>query len=139
MGFFIRNYLCFTFGTRNEDLNISFQETDGNYLIYEYGVCVYVRNIYKTVRTYGQKRHYIRDPKFIHAYSLCTPFNTTNIGNFLKLKLLMSEADIFKMRIKEFEENGDTEGIQILAESRGTNINTVLSHYNLNTKKYIIS
>jgi hypothetical protein len=136
---YILNYLCFTFGTRNEDLNISFTPTDGNYLIYENGYCVYVRNIYKTVRTYGSKRHIIQDPKFIHAYSLCNPFSTTDIGSFLKLKLIMKESDIFKMRIKELEDNEDSEGIQILGESRGTNISTILSHYNLNTKKYIIS
>ena len=136
---YILNYLCFTFGTRNEDLNISFTPTDGNYLIYENGYCIYVRNNYKTVRTYGSKRHIIQDPKFIHAYSLCKPFSTNDIGSFLKLKLIMKESDIFKMRIKELEEKGDTDSIQILAESRGTNISTILTHYNLNTKKYIIS
>lgn len=136
---YILNYLCFIFGVRNEDLNLDFHKSTGNYLIYEDGVCIYVRNEYKTVKTYGIKTHIIRNPKFIYAYQQCQPPpKPKQIGPFLKLKLLLSEGDMFKMHIKHLEEKGDTETIRLLAQSRGTNINTVLNYYNLNIEKYTI-
>lgn len=148
---YILNYLCFCFGVRNEDLDLDFHKSMNNYLIYEEklpaspGVveagpyCIYVRNKYKTVKTYGVKTHIIRNPKFIDAYQRCpVPHKPKQIGPFLKLKLLLPEGDMFKMHIKDLEEKGDTETIRLLAESRGTNISTVLNYYNLNTDKYII-
>ena len=136
---YILNYLCFCFGVRNEDLDLDFYKSMDNYLIYEDGVCIYVRNKYKTVKTYGVKTHVIRNPKFIDAYQRCpVPPRPKQIGPFLKLKLLMPEGDMFKMHIKDLEEKGDTETIRLLAESRGTNINTVLNYYNVNTEKYVI-
>ena len=136
---YILNYLCFCFGVRNEDLDLDFHKSMNNYLIYEDGVCIYVRNKYKTVKTYGPKTHVIRNPKFIDAYQRCpVPHRPKQIGPFLKLKLLMPEGDMFKMHVKDLEEKGDTETIRLLAESRGTNINTVLNYYNVNTEKYII-
>ena len=136
---YILNYLCFVFGVRNEDLDLDFHKSPNNYLIYEDGVCIYVRNKYKTVKTYGPKTHVIRNPKFIDAYQRCpVPHRPKQIGPFLKLKLLMPEGDMFKMHVKDLEEKGDTETIRLLAESRGTNINTVLNYYNVNTEKYVI-
>jgi hypothetical protein len=138
---YILNYLCFCYGVRNEDLDIDFFKSMGNYVIYDSNekVCIYVRNNYKTVKTYGSKIHIIRNPKFIHAYQMCEPPKKhKQIGPFLKLKLLLPEGDMFKMHIKDLEEKGDTEKIRLLSESRGTNINTVLNYYNLNTDKYII-
>jgi hypothetical protein len=136
---YILNYLCFVFGVRNEDLDLDFHKSPNNYLIYEDGVCIYVRNKYKTVKTYGPKTHVIRNPKFIDAYQRCpVPHRPKQIGPFLKLKLLMPEGDMFKMHVKDLEEKGDTETIRLLAESRGTNIGTVLNYYNVNTEKYII-
>jgi hypothetical protein len=136
---YILNYLCFCFGVRNEDLDLDFHKSPNNYLIYEDGVCIYVRNKYKTVKTYGVKTHVIRNPKFIDAYQRCQPpRKPKQIGPFLKLKLLLPEGDMFKMHVKDLEEKGDTETIRLLAESRGTNIETVLNYYNLNTDKYVI-
>ena len=147
---YILNYLCFCFGVRNEDLDLDFHKSMNNYLVYEEGAspfnpgeagsfCIYVRNKYKTVKTYGVKTHIIRNPKFIDAYQRCPiPKKPKQIGPFLKLKLLMPEGDMFKMHVKDLEEKGDTETIRLLAESRGTNIGTVLNYYNLNTDKYVI-
>ena len=136
---YILNYLCFIFGVRNEDLDLDFHKSNGNYLIYEDGVCHYVRNKYKTSETYGTKRHVIHNEKFIHAYKNCpVPAKPKQIGSFLRLKLLMTEGDMFKMHIKYLEEKGDTETIRLLAESRGTNIHNVLNYYNINNDKYVI-
>lgn len=136
---YILNYLCFVFGVRNEDLDLDFHKSPNNYLIYQDGICIYVRNKYKTVKSYGPKTHIIRNPKFIDAYQRCpVPHKPKQIGPFLKLKLLLPEGDMFKMHVKDLEEKGDTETIRLLAESRGTNINTVLNYYNVNTEKYVI-
>ena len=138
---YILNYLCYHYGVRNEDLRICFNGTEGdNYLVDTKKGIEYVRRKYKTVGSYGVKKHLITNGFFRIAYNnIPDGINTYGtMSNYLKGKLIMNEGKIFKMRIKYLEELGDTEGIQELACSRGTSISTVLSNYNVNCKKYII-
>lgn len=137
---YILNYLCYYYGVRNEDLRINFNLSEGNYLVDTKGGIEYIRRNYKTVGTYGVKRHIITNGWFRIAYSnIGDGINwTEKMSNYLKNKLIMPEGKIFKMRIKYLEELGDTEGIQELACSRGTSIACVLSNYNINCDKYII-
>lgn len=140
---YVLNYLCFHLGVRNEDLDFSFKDSGtGNTLVFKNNVVVYTRRKYKTVKTYGVQQHVIKDPQFIEAYLNIDPSKIkipAQIGSYLKVRLLQSESDMFKAHIQFLEEKGDTERIRDLAETRGTNVSTVLSHYNLNTEKYVIS
>ena len=140
---YVLNYLCFYLGVRNEDLDFKFTDDDeGNTLVFKNGVVVYTRRKYKTVKTYGVQQHIIKDPKFVEAYNSIDYTkikHPTQIGPFLKVRLLQNESDMFKSHIQFLEEKGDTERIRELAETRGTNVSTVLSHYNLNTAKYVIN
>lgn len=137
---YILNYLCYHYGVRNEDLRIHFNDPMGNYLVKTKHGIEYIRQDYKTIKTYGPKRHVITDAKFLLSYDHVP--NGVNwfgkMSNFLKNKLIMTEGRIFKMRIKHMEEHFDTEGIQSLACSRGTSISCVLSNYNINCSKYVI-
>ena len=140
---YVLNYLCFYLGVRNEDLDFKFTDDDKeNTLVFKNGVVEYTRRKYKTVKTYGVQKHIIKDPKFIEAYNNIdyTKIKRPNqIGPFLKVRLLQTEGDMFKSHIQFLEEKSDTERIRELAETRGTNVSTVLSHYNLNTSKYVIN
>jgi hypothetical protein len=138
---YILNYLCFHFGVRNEDLNLSIGIEDDNYLMQDGDKIIYIRKNYKTHDTYGDKRHVIKDKKFIDSYNnlaIGKIYDGLQITNFLKNKLIMNEGNIFKMLVKHFEDKADTKSIKKLSTSRGTAISTVLSNYNINNKKYII-
>lgn len=137
---YILNYLCYHYGVRNEDLRITINEPIGNYLVLTKHGVEYIRKEYKTMKTYGPKRHVITDIKFRLAYdNLPDGLNwDSKMSNYLKNKLIMPEGKIFKMQIKYMEEHFDTEGIQVLACSRGTSIACVLSNYNINCEKYVI-
>lgn len=138
---YILNYLCFTYGVRNEDLNLSIGTIDDNYLIQEGNKIIYVRQKYKTHSTYGTKEHIIKDKKFIESYNELPKgkiYEGKQITNFLKKKLIIPEGNIFKMLIKHYEETNDIKSIKRLSNTRGTSIPTILSNYNINNKKYVI-
>jgi len=138
---YILNYLCFHYGVRNEDLNLSIGIEDDNYLMQDGDKIIYIRKNYKTHDTYGDKRHVIKDKKFIDSYNKLSKgkiYDGLQITNFLKKKLIMNEGNIFKMLIKHYEEQGNTKKIKQLSTDRGTSIPTVLSNYNINNSKYII-
>jgi hypothetical protein len=137
---YILNYLCYHYGVRNEDLRIHFNSPDGNYLVRTKNGIEYIRTNYKTVTTYGPKRHIITDAKFSISYdNIPDGVNCSgSMSSYLKTRLIMNEGKIFKMRIKSMEDRFDTEGIQVLACSRGTSISCVLSNYNINCSKYVI-
>ena len=138
---FVLNYIMYKFGVRNMDLQFTVGKiTDENYLIKDKNSIIYKRNQYKTVETYGPKTHVIRDKKFIDAFDhLPIGLNYDGeIAGFLQNKLILTEGNCFKMRIKDLEEEGNTKSIRFLASSRGTAIESVLRYYNLNTKKYTI-
>jgi hypothetical protein len=137
---YILNYLAFHYGVRNEDLRINIGVEKDNFLIKNKVGVAYIRQNYKTVSTYGVKKHIIKDKQFITAFKEL-PHGLVykgHMSNFLKKMLILPEGQIFKMRIKEMEEKGDTKGIRRLAEDRGTALETVLSNYNINNKKYVI-
>jgi len=137
---YILNYLCFHYGVRNEDLRVNIGQPKDNYLIQTKEGILYVRQNYKTARTYGTKSHVIKDKKFIEAYHQLPNglIYSKEMSNFLKKRLILPENLIFKMRIRDMENEGNSKGIRELAESRGTALETVLSHYNINNKKYVI-
>lgn len=139
---FVLNYLMYKYGVRNMDLQFTVgQVTDGNYLIKDKNSIIYKRNKYKTVETYGPKSHVIRDKKFIDAFNklpIGLNYDGDHIAGFLQNKLILTEGNCFKMRIKKLEEEGNTDSIRFLASSRGTAIESVLRYYNMNTNKYII-
>jgi hypothetical protein len=138
---YILNYLCFHYGVRNTDLDLSIGIEADNYLMKDKDKIIYYRRNYKTHDTYGDKHHTIKDKKFIDSYNKLQNgpiFDGLQITNFLKNKLIMPENLIFKMLIKHYEEKGNSKKIKQLATDRGTSIPTVLTNYNINNNKYVI-
>ena len=150
-GTFIINYLWINYGTRNKDVDIEIvkskkamkEHPEDNYLHIGKTSITWYRNSYKTVATYKPKIHIITDERFINAVNkegLGKILSAGQIGNALRKHQLagMTEADVFKLLIDYSYMKEDTENINKLSESRGTNIETILNFYNINKKEEII-
>lgn len=146
---FILNYLMIIYGLRNLDLNLfvchkKCKEIDPktNYLILNGSKVRYIRNVYKTAKTYGPQEHIIKDEKLIDALKNIQPGfilnQTTTPGNELKKRLILKEAQAFKMIIDHYYELKDTTKINELSKTRGTSIDTIKNFYNINAKPEII-
>lgn len=146
---FVINWLLFNFGVRNMDLdcNVAFDgkrlDKKHNWLNIKVGSVDYVRNKYKTFKTYGQKKNIIKNPKFIDA---CTKMELAPKQSLLSLTGAedipetqlaqivsrytmngLGEGKIFKILV----ENSTVAGLERLSKNRGTNIATIVSAYNL--------
>ena len=147
---FIVGYLMLTYGVRNMDTDVEIVKdkkdmTDDkqNYIIIKPSKATWVRNHYKTVKTFGVQTHVITDPEFIKsvkAHGVGRIFAEGQMNNQMKKLLInkMNEARVFKMVIDELYDNKDTEGINRMSKSRGTSINTIKSFYNVNAEENII-
>jgi hypothetical protein len=147
---FIVNYLMMTYGVRNMDTDVEIVKnkkdaTDDkqNYLILSKDKVIWIRNKYKTVKTFGQQTHEITDPEFIRAvkkHGVGRLFTEGQISNSIRKLLIdkMNEARIFKMLIDDAYDKKDTIRINELSKSRGTSISTIKSFYNVNAEDEII-
>jgi hypothetical protein len=142
---YVINYLLINYYVRNEDLNLVITDsedhdfTTGNWLVLEdpYEV-VYIRNNYKTVRTYGQKRNVIVDPKFISAIRKLIANGTKTLTNKqhsyeIKKSTLnqVGESNYLKSIIHVAMQNNDVKLLHRIEEYRGTDIDTLIQNYNI--------
>ena len=139
-----------TYGVRNMDTDVEIVKdkkdmTDDkqNYIIIKPSKATWVRNHYKTFKTFGQQEHVITDPEFLKAvkkHGVGRIFDEGQMNNQMKKLLInkMNEARVFKMVIDELYDNKDTEGINRMSKSRGTSIATIKSFYNVNAEENII-
>lgn len=149
---FIVNYLMFNYGVRNQDVNVQIKkgkhkliiQDDKNYLILKPKEVKYIRNDYKTVKTYKPQTIIIKDADFVNAVKeVGEGFlfdESKQLGNQLRkiLILKLTESDIFKMLIDHAFKNKDTERINQLSMFRGTDINTIKENYNVNATDEVI-
>lgn len=147
---FIVNYLMLTYGVRNMDVDVEIikdpkEMTDDkqNYLILKGKKVTWVRNSYKTKKTFGVQTHIITDPEFVKAvkgHGVGRIFADGQLNNQLKKLLIekMNEAKVFKMVVDEAYDNKDTKRINELSKSRGTSISTIKAFYNVNAEDEII-
>ena len=147
---YIVNTLMMRYGVRNKDLNLSIvktkkEMTDGNnYLLLKKDKVVYIRDDYKTHKTYGKKTHEIVDKLFHEAVK------KTGVGKLIQeaqtsngLRKLyinkMGEAKVFKMMIDHYYDSDDASSIKRLAADRGTSLSVVQGFYNVNAEDDPIS
>jgi hypothetical protein len=147
---FIVNYLMLNFGTRTMDLDVLIvkdakEATDPkqNYLILKPKKVTWVRNTYKTSRTFGTQEHVITDVEFISAvknHGLGRLFPAGQLSNGMKKLLIngMLESKIFKMLIDAAYDKKDTAEINRLSKTRGTSIATIRSFYDINAEHEVI-
>lgn len=147
---YIVNYLFLHYGVRNQDIDCIIVNGakkvvpagDNSLLVYKTKVD-YIRQKYKTFKTYGQKKITIKDKKFITAVNalnrgdgqplLITPtgerFNPSSLNTIIQ-RMTYGEAGegrLFKLLIDEYKFND--EKITALAESRGTKKKEIMAFY----------
>jgi len=150
---YVVNYLVFYINVRNMDLVVKIIDYDhqcliptgdtGNYLMYSHFEVKYLRNSYKTKKTYGSKIISITEPKFVDAVSRIK-FNTYLLNNnpntvrqMIKGRLYnnMNETQYLHNVIQQYK--GDINKILEIEFNRGSSIRMLLTAYNsdLNPKK----
>lgn len=149
---FVLNYLLINFGVRNKDVDVfitddtQIKDEDINILIVRAFSVDWVRNIYKTAKTYGQKVIKIKDDKFLYAVSKL-PNNSwllNNKGNHISESAVgkhivrrtymgLSEADIFKILVKDITTGGKhvLAKLNELSNYRGSSLVTIKDSYDL--------
>ena len=147
---YVVNYLMMRYGVRNKDLNLSIVKTkkemnEGeNYLLLKKDKVIYVRDDYKTHKTYGKKTHEIHDNLFhesVKKAGVGKLIPEAQISNGLRKLYLnkMGEAKIFKMMIDHYYDKDEPASIKRLAADRGTSLSVVQGFYNVNAEDDPIS
>ena len=147
---YIVNYLIMTYGVRNKDLNLEIVKTKkemkegNNYLLLKKDKVIFIRDDYKTHKTYGKKTHEIHDKLFYEAVKktgLGKLIAEQQISNGLRKLYInkMGEAKIFKMMIDKYYDDADSASIKRLAADRGTSLSVVQGFYNVNAEDNPIS
>ena len=147
---YVVNYLMMRYGVRNKDLNLSIVKTkkemnEGeNYLLLKKDKVIYVRDDYKTHKTYGKKTHEIHDNLFHEAVKKAGVgklIPEAQISNGLRKLYLnkMGEAKVFKMMIDHYYDKDEPASIKRLASDRGTSLSVVQGFYNVNAEDDPIS
>ena len=147
---YVVNYLMMRYGVRNKDLNLSIVKTkkemnEGeNYLLLKKDKVIYVRDDYKTHKTYGKKTHEIHDNIFhecVKKAGVGKLIPEAQISNGLRKLYLnkMGEAKVFKMMIDHYYDKDEPASIKRLAADRGTSLSVVQGFYNVNAEDDPIS
>ena len=148
---FIVGYMMSHYGVRNADCDVAIiknkkEATDDktNYLILSKDKCVWIRNNYKTVKTFGSQTHDITDHEFVSAvkkHGVGRLFAEGQLSNSIRKILIggMTESKVFKAVIDAAYDKKDTKRINELSKSRGTSISTIKSFYNINAEHEIIA
>jgi len=154
---FILDYLLNSLHVRNADLDIIVTisgrklNSNENYLIIRKNSITYIRNDYKTSKTYGQKRNQIASKKFRHAILQfmgddSQKFLLTNsenqrltkgsINRYIQKYTFkgLSESDINRAYITAIDTKGNLNELKRYSKNRGTSIDTLIDNYNLNFK-----
>ena len=146
---FIVNYLIRYYYVRNQDLLFDICETKRetledqtkNYLWLDRKNqrVNYIRNTYKTAKTYGQKVTAITNERFLRAVKVCNrqlycfPLTTEpdKIGYWVSKITFrqLGEGRMLKIIIDHYK--SDYSKIQEIARSRGTNENVLLTSYSI--------
>jgi hypothetical protein len=149
---YIINYLLINYGFRNSNLNLKLvkelpEEKTENYIVIQPRYILLDMNDYKTKKTYGNKQFKDTNKDFRTAIkSLKLDENQYIIGNKKNDKLKPSyvntvikkntidqlgEQSINKVIVKEYIDRKDFAKLKQLSFSRGTNLTTLLTSYNM--------
>ena len=142
---FVVSYLVYYFNTRNADLNITIckskryaKDENQNYLIIRKASVIYIRNDYKTSKTYGSKSHEIRGKKFVESVKnilqdeTCIKiFESFSNSTHMITQLMpfgLKTSDIVKIVLAE---DNSLHKASKIGKKRGTSLQTLENAYNL--------
>tara|TARA_R110002096_G_C14087058_1_gene677230 strand:- start:32 stop:520 length:489 start_codon:yes stop_codon:yes gene_type:complete len=130
-----------------------------NFMVVSKSKSKFIRNDYKTAKSFGTKTDTIRDEKFqkfilkellngndyLFVNNKKKPYKQTEIGKFIKSRFIkylpnsnLSQAVIYKIIQNHAETNGNMKMLKNIADARGHNLETQLLHYSttdFNNKK----
>ena len=142
---FVISYLVYYFNTRNADLNLiickskrTAKDEKQNYLIVRKSSVIYIRNDYKTSKTYGSKTHEIRSKKFVESVKnilqdeTCIKiFESFSNSTHMITQLMpfgLKTSDIVKIVLAE---DNSLHKASKIGKKRGTSLQTLENAYNL--------
>jgi hypothetical protein len=147
---YIINYLLINYQVRNEDLDFSIvkrkkdaNDTEKNYMWLQSGKVTYIRNRYKTDKTYGKKVNVITNKQFITAIRRVLGCQDSELkcGIFIPNKNAIAyyiikatykqlgETKYFKIVVNHFRKNLDK--LKEISENRGSDLMTIYQYYNI--------
>ncbi len=142
---FMINYILINYNTRITDLDAQLvnknpKDKNKNYLYRRKNDIQYMRNVYKTSKSYGTKIHIIKNKSFLKCFDemiknedkLLYDFNQPpkQLQRYMKKKILFNynQSDIAKIILNE--KNNLSQATKI-SKNRGTNLTTLNQNYNL--------
>ena len=142
---YIINYLIRHHYVRNQDLFFDVvdtkkatEDTSKNYMLYERKKLqmTYIRNVYKTAGTYGQKTNVIDNERFLHAlkqerskFPICE--SMSNIGYYVQKHTFnqLGEGALLKIIVNHYK--NDINQLKRISDSRSTALGVLLTSYNI--------
>lgn len=134
-------YLLISYNVRNADLILDIVDkkpidTTKNYLYIKSKSVEYIRNDYKTAKTYGPKKHIIKSPFVLESVKELQQLGKTLINGdndnitrvIKKISGGYTEADIMKQSV--FEAKGIKQLTKI-SDNRGTSLKTMSESYDI--------
>lgn len=147
---YIINYLLIHYQVRNEDLDFQIikrkkdaNDPDKNYMWLQSGKVTYIRNRYKTDKTYGKKVNVITNKQFITAIRRVLGCQASDLkcGVFIPTRSAIAyylakatykqlgEGKYFKIVVNHFRKNLDK--LKEISENRGSDLKTILAYYDI--------
>jgi len=158
---YIVNYLLLNYGVRNLDLNLIItsdrdvttkgHKSEINYLYVTSTYVIYIRNNYKTYKTYGQKKLKIIKKSFLNACKQLLgdnydtpllklkngdPISEESIGRVIQEMTYnnIGESMYFKINIADSKKANNIKRIRDLSNHRGSALETVFAEYDIDNK-----
>ena len=149
---YIINYLLINYGFRNSNLNLKLvkelpEEKTENYIVIQPRYILLDMNDYKTKKTYGNKQFKntnkdfrtaikslkLTDGEYIIGNKKNDKLKPSYFNNVIKKNTIqeLGEQSINKIIVKEYIDRKDFAKLKQLSFNRGSDLNTILSSYNL--------
>jgi hypothetical protein len=144
---YLMTYLVVNFNTRNKDVDVTMarhrkycKDLTENYLVLRKNDVVYIRNNYKTCKTYGKKENIIRDKKILECVNYFMRDKEINkrklFDNFYNSTRVIKRYTPFGLKTTDIVKiilncNNSLKDAVNISKNRGTNLTTLNQNYNL--------
>ena len=157
---YITSFIMFKINTRNQDVALADlhakpkdnYDENRNHLILDGNKVIFIRNVYKTAKKYGQKKNIIvvkkfadmvkevlgdADTKPLFARRNGEHITPASIASYLKkyVVLGLNEGQIIKAVLKYADEEGSYDMLRKISANRGTGVNVLLQEYDVSNIK----
>jgi len=144
---YLLSYLVVNYNTRNKDCDVTItrhkkfcKDKTKNYLVLRKNDVIYIRNIYKTYKTYGSKQELIRNKKFLECVNYLMrdkEFETRKLfDNFYNSTDIVKRYMPYGLKTSDIVRiilncNNSLKDAVKISKNRGTTLNVLNQNYNL--------